>query len=100
LISRSKLVLNLNLYSGKPIFEVVRVSYLLANAKAVVSDLYDDSAIEPDLRNAVEFAPVEQIIPACLRLVQDAAARRALEQRGREAIRRRDIRSILGRVLG
>jgi hypothetical protein len=99
LISRSKLVLNLNLYAGKPIFEVARVSYLLANAKAVVSDLYEQTYVEPDLREAIEFVPVEQITAACVRLVSDASARRALEERGLEIFRRRDIRSVLANAL-
>jgi hypothetical protein len=99
LIARSKLVLNLNLYAGNPIFEVARVSYLLANAKAVVSDIYPGSHVEPDLREAVEFVPAEQIVPACLRLIYDITGREALEKRGLEIILRRDIRAILADVL-
>jgi len=100
LIARAKIVLNLNLYPRSRIFEIVRVSYLLANSKAVVSDIYEDSYVEPDLRDAVAFAPPDQILATCKRLIQDAAARRALEQRGLEAMRRRDIRSILSSALG
>ena len=37
LIARSKIILNVNLYNFAQIFEIVRVSYLLANKKAVVS---------------------------------------------------------------
>lgn len=48
LIARAKIVLNLNLYAHARIFEVVRVSYLLANRKAVVSDWHAEAAIEPD----------------------------------------------------
>jgi hypothetical protein len=98
LIARAKLVLNLNLYAGR-IFEVVRVSYLLANSKAVVSNDHPGLDIEPDLRAAVELAPVEQIVASCIRLVGDDPARRALEQRGMRVMQNRDIRPILRTAL-
>jgi hypothetical protein len=98
MISQAKVILNVNLYPGR-VFEVVRVSYPLANGKAVVSNFYADSEIEADMRGAVEFVPTDQIVPACLRLVHDATARHALEQRGLEAMRRRDIREYLQSAL-
>lgn len=99
LIGLAKLVLNLNMYSESRVFEIVRVSYLLANGKAVVSDKYPQTLIEPDMADAVAFAPMEQIADECRRLVQDASARRELEQRGRQIIERRDVREILSRAL-
>lgn len=45
LISRAKIVLNINRYSRSRIFEVVRTSYLLANAKAVVADLHPNTFV-------------------------------------------------------
>ena len=98
LIARSKIVLNLNLYAGK-IFEIVRVSYLLANARAVVANAYAGIEVEPDLREALLFAPVDQIVATCARLAQDDAARLALGQRGLEVMKRRDIRQILSSAL-
>lgn len=99
LIARSKLVLNLNYYSFARIFEIVRVSYLLANAKAVVSDLHPDSFVEADLREAVALVPPAEIADCCQRLLNDDVARRQLEIRGAESIRRRDIRAILAQAL-
>ena len=99
LISRAKLVLNLNLYTESRVFEVVRVSYLLSNSKAVVSDLHPDSDIDPDLRDALAFAPPDGIVETCARLIGDDAARHALEHRALETIRRRDIRQILATAL-
>jgi len=51
-IARSKIVLNMHYYESK-IFEHVRVSYLLANRKAVVSEISDLADINTDLQNAV-----------------------------------------------
>jgi len=100
LIARAKLVLNIDLNDSRRIFEVVRVSYLLANAKAVVATLQSHTLIEPDLRDAVAFAPAERIAAACVELLANDPARRRLAERGEQAIRARDIRGILTRALG
>ena len=98
LIARSKIVLNVNIYDSK-IFEEVRVSYLLANRKAVVADAHPDTRIEDDMRFAVRFSPLNQIAEACQQLIADDDARHALEEAGFEAIKQRDIRKILKGVI-
>ncbi len=98
LISRSKLILNLNLYESR-IFEVVRASYLFANAKAVVSEAHPDTFIEPDLREAATFAAPNMLLRTCQMLLDNDTARTRLERRGEEIFRSRDIRSILQRAL-
>jgi len=98
LIARSKLVVNAGFYESR-IFEVSRVSYLLCNAKAVVSQVHPDTFVEPDLREAVHFAAAETIVDDCLELLRDAAKRRALEERGRAIMRSRDMRDILRAAL-
>jgi hypothetical protein len=95
LIARAKLVLNINRYPSSRVFEIVRVSYLLANAKAVVADLHTDTFVEPDLRDAVAFAPPDRVAARCLALLGDEPARRQLGKRGEEIMRKRDIRAIL-----
>jgi hypothetical protein len=99
LIARSKIVLNINLYDQSRVFEIVRVSYLLGNGKAVVSDVYPESDIDADIREAVAFAPLEQIIPTCARLLEDESARSRLEVLGSRAMQGRDIRAILRNAL-
>ncbi len=98
LISRSKLVLNLNLYESR-IFEVVRASYLFANAKAVVSETHPDTFIEADLRDAAMFVAPNMIAGTCKMLLDNEMARTKLETRGEEIFRRRDIRTVLQRAL-
>ena len=83
LIARAKVVLNIDLNDSRRIFEVVRVSYLLANAKAVVATLQPHTLIEPDLRDAVAFAPAESIAATCVELLANEPARRQLEAAGR-----------------
>ena len=99
LISRSKIALNLNKNTEGRIFEIIRVSYLLANARAVVSDIYFDSKIDDDLQHAIAWAQREQVSNTCLQLLADDPARKALAQRGFEIFKKRDIREILARAL-
>jgi len=99
LIARSKLVLNINLYDRSRIFEVVRVSYLLANAKTVVADVKPDTFVESDLRDALAFETAEQVTARCLALLGDDKGRRRLGEHGQQVIRKRDIRAIVSRAL-
>jgi hypothetical protein len=99
LIGRAKLILNINRYDRSQIFEIVRVSYLLANAKAVVADMQEQTFIEPGIENAVAFAKPENIRQTCASLLANDQARAGLENRGREIIQSRHISLILKTAL-
>jgi hypothetical protein len=98
LISRSKLIVNINLYASK-IFEIVRVSYLFANRKAVVADIEPETFIEDDIRAGICVAAPSRLVEECDDLVNNESRRRAIEEAGFEAIRSRDIRPILEAAL-
>lgn len=100
LIARAKLILNINLYDHSRIFEMVRVSYLLANAKAVVADIQRDAMVEPELTDAVAFATPEKIVETCIDLLHNDALREALEKRGQQIIEQKSIVSILSKTFG
>jgi hypothetical protein len=100
LISRSKIVLNINLYQMARIFEIVRVSYLLANRKAVVADLDTDTSVEDDVRAGVKFvSSAQELVDVCVKLVEDESERTKLEEAGYSSIRQRDIRGIIESAL-
>jgi len=94
LIARSKLVLNVHFYPTK-IFEIIRVSYLLANRKAVVSEFSPDTEIILELRDAVALAGYEQLVDTCRSLVYDTPGREALARRGFECFSRLTFREEL-----
>ena len=98
LIARAKLVLNVNLYEFAHILEVVRISYLLANEKAVVALVEPQTEIEDDIRPALRLTSAPMLAQDCVALVENDAARRELETAGFNAFSRRDIRSILRAV--
>jgi O-methyltransferase/8-demethyl-8-(2,3-dimethoxy-alpha-L-rhamnosyl)tetracenomycin-C 4'-O-methyltransferase len=96
LIAHSKVVLNLHAFDSK-VFEIVRVSYLLANAKAVVSE---DAPDMGGLRDAVAVYPYDELIAGCVALVRDEAARRALESKGFRLFSTRSQARILEAIVG
>ncbi len=99
LIARAKLVLNLHFYPAR-LFEIVRVSYLLANRKAVVSESSELAASETDLADALRFAPPEDLPDLCVELAYDAEQRRALEQQGYATFSARRLEDSLAKLVG
>lgn len=98
LIARSKLVLNMHYYESQ-IFEIVRVSYLLANRVAVVAECNPATEIDEDLREAVAGVPYARLTAECRRLLGDEAARASLAERGFRRMAARDECAILGEAL-
>jgi hypothetical protein len=94
LIARSKLVLNVS-HDHARIFSIVRVSHLLANRKAVIADLNPDLSVEPDMFNAVQFAPLDRFVETCLHYLRDDNARIRLESQAHRVITQRNIHTIL-----
>lgn len=99
LIARAKVVLNVHYYEAK-VFEVVRVSYLLANGRCVVSERGGDPAEEREFEKGVAFSAYGDLVETCLRLCRDEAARRGLAEEGKRAFCRRDLRVPLAAALG
>lgn len=80
LIARSKIVLNIHFYETK-IFEIIRVSYLLANRVAVVSETGLDAS-EREFVGGVAFADYDGLVDTCLTLLNDESQRQSLKRRG------------------
>jgi hypothetical protein len=95
LIARSKLVLNVNQHPRTNVFEMARVSYLLSNRKAVVSDFSYSTKIEYDLNDVIVLAATDRVVEECLQLLADDARRTKLEESGYEFMTKRDIRGFL-----
>ena len=85
LIARSKIVLNLHFYESR-VFEIVGVSYLLANRKCVVSEAGSDSRFESQFVPGFAFVPYHKLAETCLQLLQDPVKRDALARSGFDRI--------------
>jgi hypothetical protein len=84
-IARSRVVLNMHMYDAK-VFEIVRVSYLLTNSKAVVSecsvDTKMDDAYRKLLTGGVYHADYDELVAACVALCRDDDLRAEYELKG------------------
>lgn len=83
-IARAKVVLNMH-QADIGEFESVRVLFLLANGKAVVSETAPDEHIDAALQGTFFAVPHAGLVDACVQLVADDAARRTLQFRARAA---------------
>lgn len=99
LIARAKVVLNMHYYDAS-VFEIVRVSYLLSNEKAVAAECGETTTLEADIRDAVRAVPYDRLIDACVELAADTNKRANLARNGFEIFARRDEKIILGNALG
>ncbi len=97
-IARSKIVLNIHHYDAK-VFEIARVSYLLDNKRAVVSERSSDPTEERDLKSGVAFAEYDELVDRCVELLGDERARHELAERGYQAFSARSQAEILRRAL-
>ena len=97
-IGRSKIVINIHQYEAQA-FEIARVSYLLANRRAVVSERGAHPADERDLESGIAFAKYDELADRCVELLSDECARRELAERGYQAFSARNQATILRRAL-
>lgn len=96
-IGRSRIILNMHYYEAA-IFEVVRVSYLLANGVCVVTE---GSPEDPDLlpfADGMAIAPIDGLVDRCVRLLADDRARERVAARGFAAMKRRRQSSLLAHL--
>ena len=87
-IARAKIVLNMHFYLTY-IFEIVRVSYLMTNGKAVVAECNDNTEIDTDILPGIKAVEYKNLVPACLELLRDENARVTLEKNAQKIINAR-----------
>ncbi len=87
-ISRSKVVLNMH-HSDSGIFEIVRVSYLLANKICVLTEGdIADPEIQP-FAEGLAIEPYERLVERCIELCKDPKQRGILAGKGQDAMKAR-----------
>lgn len=95
-IGRSRVLLNVSHENpAMNIFEEVRVSYYLANRKAVVCEEVAGQHVEPDMASTLRFAPAGQLADACHALLEDPAARRVYAEEAHAMFVQRDVRDVI-----
>jgi len=96
-IARAKIVFN---PSEGNIFEIVRVSYLMSNKKAVICTPVPDMEIEDDIRTVLRFVPPEQLFENCNALVENASTRTEYALACYEVFKQRDVRQVIQNFFG
>lgn len=81
LIARSKIVINIHFYEAK-VFEVIRVSYLLANQRFVVSELGCNPVEEAPFSEGVVFTDYDDLVKTCLDFLSRPEDRRRIAEAG------------------
>ncbi len=81
LIARAKIVLNIHFYETK-LFEMVRVSYLLANRKFVISESGNEPAEEATWATGIVFTDYNQLVTNCLNYLTRPLERRQIAHQG------------------
>lgn len=81
LISRAKLVLNVHYYDAK-VLEIVRISYLLANRCAVLSEYSSNPADDTSLIGGVAFTDYHHLVQRARELIASPAERKRLARQG------------------
>jgi acetyltransferase-like isoleucine patch superfamily enzyme/SAM-dependent methyltransferase len=97
-IARAKIVLNIHFYEAK-VFEIVRVSYLLANQKFVISEQSTNDSDADFFTQGLVFAPYEELVETCIRWLKDSEGREAIAQTGFQLMTQRDINHSLDKAL-
>ena len=98
LIARAKMVLNLHSDGGSHTFESVRVGYLLANKKVVITESNPGDDLD-GFEGVVEAVPYNCISETCAQLVQDTERCQGLAAAGFDRMVRRDEVDIITAAL-
>ena len=100
-ISRAQLMLNVS--NDNPlmkIYEVVRVSYYLANRKAVLSEEVPGNFVEDDLRRVLQFSPPSELGHAAAALLAEPERRLRYADECYQVFRQRDVRAVVRAYFG
>ena len=98
LISRSSIILNLHAHPTK-IFEIIRVHYLMNNAKAVVCQVDNDTKIDPRYLEGISFSGYENLVEKCIELIDNKNLIRELEIKSIEAIRKINSKQAMAKMI-
>ena len=87
-IARSKIVLNIHYYEAR-VFEIIRVSYLLANKKFVISEVGQDDDLERPFDESIVFSTYKELVEKCMEYLKDEAPRKEIAEKGFNLMKQR-----------
>jgi hypothetical protein len=97
-IARSKIVLNIHFYEAK-IFEIVRVSYLLANQRFVISERGINMREETPFLSGIVFTDYDSLVTTCLNFLSRSEDRKSIAEAGFNLMSQRSETNYLKTVI-
>ncbi|ANB74371.1 hypothetical protein AYM40_19830 [Paraburkholderia phytofirmans OLGA172] len=98
LVSRARLLINIHYYEAK-VLEMVRISYLLANHCAVLSERSSDAAEDDALAQAIAFCDYDELPRRAQELIESPDELARLSRCGFELMRSRPVAEYLRAAL-
>jgi len=98
LVARAKIVLNMHFYETA-IFEVVRVSWLLANGACVVTEGEEDDEDIAPFKEGLTVARRDRLAETCRSLLEDEPRRASLARSGLAVMLRRRQSALLRQLM-
>jgi len=98
-IARSKIILNIHYYETR-VFEIIRISYLLANKRFVISEGGQDTELEKPFAEGIVFSTYQELIEKCLLYLKDEADRKEIAEKGFNLMKQRPQSVFLKQALG
>ena len=98
IISRSKVCLSVH-HDGRDRFEIVRVSYLMANAKCIVTEVSSDDDEYQDLANGLSRSPYRMLVESCRAYCATGSERQLMEEKAMALITKRDFTQAVAAAL-
>ena len=99
LIARAKIILNIHFIVPARL-ELVRLGYIWANKKAVVSERHEQTEVPEYLENACAYAVYEELEERVCALLADNAARKQQAEKGLELFAAKRLDESLKKVVG
>ena len=87
-IARSKIILNIHYYEAR-VFEIIRVSYLLANKKFVISEVGQDNDLEKPFAKGMVFSTYKELVEKCIEYLKEEGHRKEIAEKGFNVMKQR-----------
>ncbi|MGI0479450.1 glycosyltransferase family protein [Geminocystis sp. CENA526] len=97
-IARSKIVLNMHFYEAQ-VFEIVRVSHLLANRFFVISEKSNNSQEESYFQEGLVFSNYENLVSTCIEYLKNDKQREKIAKNGYHLIKSRPFNQYLKPII-
>ncbi len=99
LIARAKIVLNIGYYEDTQVFEIARVSFLMANKVFVLNECRDNVLMDDAIRNNLAFASIKDLVAAAQDYIQSPQKRQEIANKSYQTLKNYDMTTSIAQAL-